>query len=66
MSLQGKKKPILAKTVKNLIFMDFCVVHPLKGKVNIFFFIFCIKIMLRDLGFCPDKYEILFFGQKKY
>ena len=21
--------------------------------------------MSRDLGFCPDKYEILFFGQKK-
>ena len=66
MSLLGKIWLILTKTVKNLIFMDFCAVHPLKGKVTIYFFIFCIKIMSRDLGFCPDRYEILFFSQKKY
>ena len=40
------------------------MVHPLKGKVTIFFFIFCKKIMPRDLGLCPDRYEILFFSQK--
>ena len=45
--------------------MDFCVVHPLKGKVAIYFFLFCKKIMPRDLGLCPDRYEILFFSQKK-
>lgn len=66
MSLPGKISPILTKTVKYQIFMDFYVVHPLKGKVTIYFFIFCIKIMSRDLGFCPDRYEILFFSQKKY
>ena len=45
--------------------MDFCVVHPLKGKVTIYFLYFVKKIMPRDLGLCPDRYEILFFSQKK-
>ena len=35
MSLPGKISPILTKTVKYQIFMDFYVVHPLKGKVTI-------------------------------
>ena len=38
---------------------------PFKGKGYYILFIFCIKIMSRDLGFCPDRYEIWFFSQKK-
>ena len=54
-----KKVSILAKTVKNLIFMDFCTIHSLKGKDKHLFF-FCIKIMSKDLRFCPDRYKISF------
>ena len=64
MSLPRKNDKILPKTVKNLIFSDFCVVHPLKGKDRLTFFVLLVKIMSRALGFASEKHKIFFFIEK--
>ena len=61
MSLSQKNKEIWLKTVEKLISIDFCVVHPLKGKDRLRFFVFLVKIMSRHLGFASEKHKILFF-----
>ena len=53
-----KKKPILAKTVKNLIFMDFCV-------VTIYFLYFVKKSCQETLGHVQTDMKFCFLVKKK-
>ena len=46
-----KKLLILAKIKKNWIFIYFSAMHPLKGKINIYFFCFTKKSCQETLGF---------------
>ena len=55
MSFLLKNELFWLKTVKNLLFIDFAVVHPLKGKVkDVFFFLF-MKIVSLNLRICLRK-----------